>query len=86
MKQVWVKVDPWDKKRVTTALEGGADAVWTPPGHAPEVRSLGKIKVIAADGDLVPGVDLSEISFGEQRRRSGYRPASQVSSRGHPLR
>ncbi len=61
MKQVWVKVDPWDKKRVTTALEGGADAVWTPPGHAPDVRSLGKIKVIAADGDLVPGADLSEI-------------------------
>jgi 3-dehydroquinate synthase II len=61
MKQVWVKVDPWDKKRVTTALEGGADAIWTPPGHAAEVRSLGNIKVIAADGDLVPGTDLSEI-------------------------
>jgi 3-dehydroquinate synthase II len=63
MKQVWVKIDPWDKKRVTTALEGGADAVWTPPGHAAEVKSLGKIRVIAADGDLVPGVDLSEITL-----------------------
>ena len=52
---------PGTKKRVTTALEGGADAVWTPPGHAADVRSLGKIKVIAADGDLIPGADLSEI-------------------------
>lgn len=63
MKQVWVKVDPWNKKRVTTALEGGADAVWTPPGHAPEVKSLGKIQVIAPDGDLVPGVDLFDINL-----------------------
>ena len=68
MKQVWVKVDPWDKKRVTTALEGGADAVWTPPGHAAEVKSLGKINVIAEDGDLLPGVDLFEIIPGEHCR------------------
>jgi len=63
MKQVWVKVDPWDKKRVTTALEGGADAVWVPPGHAAEVKALGRITVIAADGDLVPGVDLMEVTL-----------------------
>ncbi|MCU0579021.1 MAG: 3-dehydroquinate synthase II [Desulfobacterota bacterium] len=63
MKQVWVKIDPWDKKRVTTALEGGADAVWTPPGHAAEVKALGKITVIAPDGDLVPGEDLCEITL-----------------------
>jgi 3-dehydroquinate synthase II len=64
MKQVWVKVDPWDKNRVTTALEGGADAVWTPAGHAAEVKTLGKIKVIAEDGDLLPGVDLFEVTLG----------------------
>lgn len=62
MKQVWVKVDPWDKKRVTTALEGGADAVWVPPGRAAEVKELGRITVIAPDGDLVPGVDLTEVT------------------------
>jgi 3-dehydroquinate synthase II len=28
MKQLWVRVDPWDKKLVTTALESGADALW----------------------------------------------------------
>ncbi|WP_449244070.1 3-dehydroquinate synthase II [Desulfobacca acetoxidans] len=63
MKHVWVKVDPWDKKRVTTALEGGADAVWTPPGYAAEVKTLGKIPVIAPDGDLAPGQDLFEVTL-----------------------
>ena len=33
MKQLWVKVDPWDKKLVTTALESGADALWVPQGR-----------------------------------------------------
>ena len=81
MKQVWVKVDPWDKKRLTTALEGGADAVWTPPGYAPEVKSLGKIKVIAPDGDLVPGVDLFEISLGS----SADEAAIVSQARSHPV-
>jgi hypothetical protein len=34
MKQLWVKVDPYKKKLVTTALESGADAVWVPAGRA----------------------------------------------------
>lgn len=63
MKQVWVKVDPWDKKRVTTALEGGADAVWLPPGYVAEAKALGRITVISEDGDLVPGVDLMEVTL-----------------------
>ncbi|MBF0527617.1 MAG: 3-dehydroquinate synthase II, partial [Deltaproteobacteria bacterium] len=32
MKQIWVKVDPWNKELVTTALESGADAVVVPEG------------------------------------------------------
>ncbi len=63
MKQVWVKIDPWDKKLVTAALESGADAVWVPEGRAAEVKSLGLIKVIAPDGDLVLGQDVHEISI-----------------------
>ncbi|MBW1990096.1 MAG: 3-dehydroquinate synthase II [Deltaproteobacteria bacterium] len=58
MKTVWVNVDPWDKKLVTTALEGGADAVMVPRGCADKVRELGRITVIAPDGDLVPGEDV----------------------------
>ena len=81
MKQVWVKVDPWDKKRVTTALEGGADAVWVPPGHAAEVKALGRITVIAADGDLVPGVDIMEATLASVADESAI--VSQA--RSHPV-
>ncbi len=63
MKQIWVKVDPWEKKLVTTALASGADAVWVPAGRAPEVKALGLVKVIAPDGDLAPGRDLHEITI-----------------------
>lgn len=63
MKQVWVKVDPWDKKRLTTALEGGADGVVVPAGYAADVKALGRINVIAPDGDLVLGKDISEVTL-----------------------
>ena len=62
MKQLWVKVDPYKKKLVTTALESGADAVWVPAGRAAEVKALGLITVVAPDGDLVPGRDMQEIT------------------------
>lgn len=62
MKQLWVKVDPYEKKLVTTALESGADAVWVPAGRAAEVKALGLIKVVAPDGDLIPGRDLLEVT------------------------
>jgi 3-dehydroquinate synthase II len=62
MKKLWVKVDPWDKNLVTTALESGADAVWVPAGRAAEVKALGLIEVVAEDGDLVPGRDLAEVT------------------------
>jgi len=62
MKQLWVKVDPYKKKLVTTALESGADAVWVPPGHAAAVKALGLIRVVAPDGDVVPGQDVQEVT------------------------
>ena len=63
MKKLWVKVDPWDKKLVTTALESGADAVWVPEGRTCEVKALGLITVVAPDGDLVPGIDVEEVTI-----------------------
>ncbi|MCX5891635.1 MAG: 3-dehydroquinate synthase II [Deltaproteobacteria bacterium] len=63
MKQLWVKVDPWDKKLVTAALESGADALWVPEGRATDVKALGLVRVIAPDGDLAPGKDLHEVSI-----------------------
>lgn len=62
MKKLWVKIDPWDKRLVTTALESGADAVWVEPGKAPEVKALGLITVVAEDGDLVPGRQVAEVT------------------------
>jgi 3-dehydroquinate synthase II len=63
MKQIWVKVDPWDKQLVTTALESGADAVWVPEGRVQDVKALGLVRVIAPDGDLAPGQDLHEVTI-----------------------
>jgi 3-dehydroquinate synthase II len=63
MKQLWVKIDPWDKNLVTTALESGADAVWVQEGRAAEVKALGLIRVVAPDGDLAPGREVQEVSI-----------------------
>jgi 3-dehydroquinate synthase II len=63
MKKLWVKVDPWNKKLVTTALESGADALWVPAGKAQDVKALGLVMVIAPDGDLVPGQDVPEVTI-----------------------
>ncbi len=58
MRQIWVKVDPWDKEAVISALEGGADGVMIPSGYSPEVKQLGRILTIAEDGDLKLGDDV----------------------------
>ena len=58
MRKIWVKVDPWDKKMVTTALEGGADGLLLPPGYSEQAQELGKVETIAEDGDLKLGQDV----------------------------
>jgi len=58
MGQIWVRVDPWDKKLVTTALEGGADALVVPAGFSDKVRELGRIPTISEDGDWRLGEDV----------------------------
>ena len=60
MKKVWVKVVPWNKKLVTTAIEGGADAVLIPEGYSAKVKELGLITTVAVDGDLLLGQDVLE--------------------------
>ncbi|MBU1172488.1 MAG: 3-dehydroquinate synthase II [Proteobacteria bacterium] len=63
MRKIWVKVDPWDKDLVTTALESGADGIMVPKGYSVKVKELGKIKTICPDGDIVPGKDIEEIKI-----------------------
>jgi 3-dehydroquinate synthase II len=58
MRKIWVKVDPWNKNIVTTAIEGGADGIMVAKGFSEKVKELGKIKTIAEDGDLIPGKDV----------------------------
>ncbi|MBU4185993.1 MAG: 3-dehydroquinate synthase II [Desulfobacteraceae bacterium] len=58
MRKIWVKVDPWDKKMVTTALEGGADGIMVPRGFSDKVKELSRIQTISEDGDLKIGEDV----------------------------
>lgn len=58
MKKVWVKAIPWQKKLVTTAIEGGADAVLVEEGKAAKVKQLGRMLTVAPDGDLRPGKEV----------------------------
>ncbi|MBW1643177.1 MAG: 3-dehydroquinate synthase II [Deltaproteobacteria bacterium] len=67
MRKIWIKIDPWDKNIVTTALEGGADGVVIPDGYSERVKELCKIQTISSDGDLKIGkdVELFKIVSGE---------------------
>jgi 3-dehydroquinate synthase II len=67
MRKIWVKVDPWDKNMVTTALEGGADGIMVPKGFSEKVKALGRVQTISEDGDLKLGKDVVffEIKSGE---------------------
>ena len=67
MRKIWVKVDPWDKNLVTTALEGGADGIVVPKGFSEKVKALGRVQTISEDGDLKLGKDVVffEIKSGE---------------------
>ena len=58
MKKVWVKVIPWDREIAGTALECGADALWTLPGMGQEVRKMGILPTVSEDGDLQLGRDV----------------------------
>lgn len=62
MKQVFVDLRPWDKELAIAALESGAAGVIA--DSAGPVRELGRILVIAPDGDLIPGQDIHEITIG----------------------
>ncbi len=69
MKQVFVDLRPWDKELAIAALESGADGVIAE--SAGPVRELGRILVIAPDGDLIPEQDIHEITIentGDQAR------------------
>lgn len=63
MKIVWVSAVPYEKSKVVAALECGADAVVVPEGASKEAKSLGLIKTVAPDGDIIPGRDFVEVEI-----------------------
>ncbi len=63
MKKFWVNVIPYDKQIAISALESGAEAVVLPDGDTEKVRQFGKIKTVAKDGDIRPGVDVEFIDI-----------------------
>lgn len=71
MKEIWVKVDPWNKRLVTSALESGADAVIVPDDKVNEVKELGLIKTVAKSGDIKWDKDVvvMEISSSEDEEK-----------------
>jgi 3-dehydroquinate synthase II len=71
MIEIWVKVEPWNRDLVTTALEAGASAVMVPNEKVSDVNALGMITTIAEKGDLEPGKDVAfaEIRCAEDEER-----------------
>jgi 3-dehydroquinate synthase II len=63
MKQVWVRIDPWDKELVTAALEAGVDALVLPEGFSAQAKALGLVTTVAPDGDLRPGAEVAEVTI-----------------------
>lgn len=66
-KQIWVKVIPWDIEIARVAIESGADALWVEAGLGPEIKKIGLIPIISADGDLKLGQDVIEHEVREKK-------------------
>ena len=67
MKQVWVKVIPWEPELARAAIESGADALWIEPGKSAEAKKIGIVRTVAQDGDLKLGIDVVEREVREKR-------------------
>ena len=59
MKTFWVDVRSCGKECATTAIEQGADALVA--AEATPLHALGRVNVIAPDGDMILGTDVHEV-------------------------
>jgi 3-dehydroquinate synthase II len=82
MKELWVWVEPYDKKLVTTAIESGATAVVIPDEEkAREAKKLARITVISPGGDLRLGEDVVHVRIEgkeDEERASKFPPHVKV--------
>ena len=76
MKTVWVRITPWEKALAVAALESGADAVVLDEGDAPKMLELGRITVVAPDGDVQPGRDILEFAIASKADEIQSQPAA----------
>ncbi len=60
MKELWVKINQWDKDLALIAIESGANFMIVDEAHVSEVKTLGRINVVSKteDADLVLGRDV----------------------------
>ncbi len=75
MKQAWVEIIPWDKNLAIAAIESGADAVLLDKGAAEKIRELGRMTVVAEDGDLVLGEDVVPFEINgkdDEKKAAGF--------------
>ena len=80
MKKIWVRIVPWDKQLAIAALERGADAVVLSEGDASKMKELGRMPVIAPDGDVRLGRDVVEMKINskEDEERAAAAPAEKT--------
>lgn len=80
MKTIWVQIVPWEKQLAIAALESGADGVVLAEGDAEKMKQLGRMRVIAPDGDLQPERDIIEIEIDskEDEERAAAAPADKT--------
>ncbi|MHC1725433.1 MAG: 3-dehydroquinate synthase II [Syntrophobacteraceae bacterium] len=58
MKQAWVRMDTVSDELIIAAVESGADVLILPAGGNERAKALGRICVVAQDGDMHPGRDV----------------------------
>ena len=80
MKKFIVEIIPYDKKAVTTAIESGAYAVIVEEEYTEKVKELGKIHIIAKNGDLVPNKDVFfiDINSKEDEEKAARMPENKL--------
>lgn len=66
MKKFWLNAIEYEKDAVLAALESGAQAIVLSEGQSQTVKQFGKIKTVAADGDIKPGGDVEFIDISDK--------------------
>jgi len=82
MKELWVWIEPYDRRVVATAIEAGATALVIPSEEgASEARKLAKIAIVSKNGDMKLGEDVVYVKIEgkeDEERAAKYPPHVKV--------